>query len=121
MSTVCQSNKEKKRNTHLRVKEMRRNIVSLLSYFRNAVFFPPSLFSLSQSGGWIRRPRVRLAFSPRVKVAESRHGAEGGGFGSPLAGFLPNTEISFLMISMKLLDVCPIFLLIFSPIKTADF
>ena len=62
-----------------------------------------------------------VAFSPRVKVAESRRGAEGGGLGSPLAGFLPNTEISFLMISMKLLDICPVSLLIFSPIKTADF
>jgi hypothetical protein len=45
----------------------------------------------------------------------------GGGLGSPLAGFSPNTEISFLMISPNLLDVCPIFLLVFSPLKTADF
>jgi hypothetical protein len=36
------------------------------------------------------------------------------------AGFSPNTGISFLMISPKLLDVCPLFLLVFSPIKTAD-
>jgi hypothetical protein len=41
--------------------------------------------------------------------------------GSPLAGFLPNTEISFLMISPKLLDICPVFLLVFSPLETADF
>jgi hypothetical protein len=41
--------------------------------------------------------------------------------GSPLAGFSPNTEISFLMISPKLLDICPIFLLVFSPLETADF
>jgi hypothetical protein len=45
----------------------------------------------------------------------------GGGLGSPLAGFSPNTEISFLMISPNLLDICPIFLLVFSPLKTADF
>jgi hypothetical protein len=61
-----------------------------------------------------------LAFSPRVKVAESRHGVVGGGLGSPLAVFFPNTEISFLMISPKLLDICPVFLLVFSPIKTVD-
>ncbi len=54
-----------------------------------------------------------MAFSPHVKVAESRHGAEGGGLGSLLAGFLPNTEISFLIISTKLLDICPVFLLKF--------
>jgi hypothetical protein len=35
-------------------------------------------------------------------------------------GTLPNTEISFLTISPKLLAICPIFLLVFSPIKTAD-
>jgi hypothetical protein len=35
-------------------------------------------------------------------------------------GTLPNTEISFLMISPKLLNICPVFLLVFSPIKTAD-
>jgi hypothetical protein len=61
-----------------------------------------------------------LAFSPRVKVAGFRHRAEGGGLGSPLVGFPPDTGISFLMISSKLLDICPVFLLVFSPIKTAD-
>jgi hypothetical protein len=45
----------------------------------------------------------------------------GGGLGSPLAGFSQNTEISFLMISPYLLDICPVFLLIFSPLETADF
>ncbi len=44
-----------------------------------------------------------------------------GGLGSPLAGFSPNTEISFLMISPYLLDICPVFLLVFSPLETADF
>jgi hypothetical protein len=41
--------------------------------------------------------------------------------GSPLAGFSPNTEISFLMISPNLLDIYPIFLLVFSLLETADF
>jgi hypothetical protein len=41
--------------------------------------------------------------------------------GSPLAGFSPNNEISFLMISPYLLDFCPVFLLVFFPLETADF
>ena len=47
----------------------------------------------------------------------------GGGLGSPLAGFPPNKEIyrSFLMIFPNLLDIRPVFLLIFSPLETADF
>ncbi len=45
----------------------------------------------------------------------------GGGLGSPLAGFSPNTEISFLMISPNVLYICPVFLLVFSPLETADF
>jgi hypothetical protein len=68
--------------------------------------------------------RVRIAFSPRVNSAESEHGGVRGGLGSlgsPLAGFSPNTEISFLMISPNLLDICPFFLLAFSPLETADF
>ncbi len=46
-------------------------------------------------------------------------GGGGGGLGSPLAGFSPNTEISFLTRFPKLLDIWPAFLLVFSPIKTA--
>jgi hypothetical protein len=45
----------------------------------------------------------------------------GGGLGSPLAGFSQNTDISFLMISPNLLEICLVFLLVFSPLKTADF
>jgi hypothetical protein len=84
-------------------------------------FFPPLPFSprLNPAGGF-RAPWPNLAFSPRVKAAESGRDVVGGGLGSPLAGFLPNTEISFLMISPKLLDICPVFLLVFSPVKTAD-
>jgi hypothetical protein len=44
-----------------------------------------------------------------------------GGVGSPLAGFPPNKEIKFLMISPKLHDISPFFLLIFSLLRTADF
>jgi hypothetical protein len=33
----------------------------------------------------------------------------------------PQTQISFLMISPYLLDICPVFLLVFSPLETADF
>ncbi len=41
--------------------------------------------------------------------------------GSPLAGFPQTRKYSFLMISPKLLDFSPFFLLIFSPLVTADF
>jgi hypothetical protein len=115
MSTVCQRNKEKKRNAHPRVKKC--FVIKLL---RIALFSTPSLFSTSQFGGWIPRLRPDIAFCPRVKAAESGHGGVGGGFGSPLAGFSPNTEISFLMISPNLLDISPVFLLVFSPLETSD-
>ena len=92
MSTVCQRNKEKKRNTYLRVK----NGVEIL--FRCwvikicIIFLPPSLFSASQFRGWISRPRPDSALSPHVNSAESRRGGVGGGLGSPLGGF-PQTQI----------------------------
>ncbi len=74
---------------------------------------------MSQSGGWISRSVAQLDI-PCVKFAKSRRGVVEGGLGSPLAGFYPNTEICILMISPKLLDICPVFLLVFSPIKTSD-
>jgi len=46
---------------------------------------------------------------------DSRRGGVGGGLGSPLGGSSPSTEISFLMIFR------PVFLLVFSPLETADF
>ncbi len=70
-----------------------------------------TLFSVSQSGGWIPCPPPDIAFSPRVKAPESGRGGVGGGLGSPLAGFSPNTKISFLMISPNVLDICPVLLL----------
>ncbi len=94
-------------------------VVELLRF---ALFFsPPSLFSASQFRGWISSPLPDSALSPRVNSAESRRGGVGGGLGSPLAGFSPNTDISFLIISPNSLDICPVFLLVFSPLETADF
>ncbi len=118
MSTVCQRNKAKKRNTYLRVKN---GVDILFRCWVIKIFLPPSLFSASQFRGWISRPHPDSALSPRVNSAESRRGGVGGGLGSPLAGFSPNTDISFLMISPNLLDICLIFLLVFSPLETADF
>ncbi len=118
MSTICDCNKEKKRNTHPRVKEASWNIAPLLSYLKSAESPPLSgvLFWRPDLASWW----LNLAFSPRVRVAKSRrHAGGGGGLGSPLAGFSPNTGINFLTISLKLLDIWPVFLLIFSPIKTA--
>ena len=86
-----------------------------MQYFSHLPFSP----RLNQGGGF-RAPWTNLAFSPRVNSAESRRGGVGGGLGSPLAGFSPNTEIRVLMISPKLLDICPVFLLVFSPLETAD-
>jgi hypothetical protein len=84
-------------------------------------YFSPLPFStsLNPAGGFCV-PRPNIAFSPRVKAAESGLGGVGGGLGSPLVGFSPNTEISFLMISPNLLDICSVFLLVFSPLETAD-
>jgi hypothetical protein len=86
-----------------------------LRYFSRHPFSP----RLNPAGG-IRVPRPNIAFSPRVKAVESGRGGVGGGLGSPLAGFSPNTEISVLMISPNLLDICPVFLLVFSPLETSD-
>ena len=84
-------------------------------------YFSPLPFSprLNPAGGF-QVPRPNIAFSPHVKAAKSGRSGVGGGLGSPLAGFSPNTEISFLMISQNLLDICPVFLLVFSPLETAD-
>ncbi len=95
MSTVCQCNKEKKRNTHLRVKEASWNIAPLLSYFRNAEFSPHSGISFG-------RPDLALGDSiwhfPHMWESPNpgtMPGGGGGGLGSPLAGFSPNTELVF--------------------------
>ncbi len=84
-------------------------------------FLPTSLFSAPQFRIWIPRPHLEIAFSPPVNSADSRNSGVGGGSDSPLAGFSPNTEISFLMISPYSLDFCTFFLLVFSPLETADF
>jgi hypothetical protein len=84
-------------------------------------FLPPSLFSASQFCMWIPHPRPDIAFSPRVNSAESGRGGGGVAWVALWRAFSPNTEISFLMISPYLLDICPVFLLVFSPLETADF
>jgi hypothetical protein len=40
---------------------------------------------------------------------------------SPLAGYTPNKEYSFLMISPKVFDFSPFFFMITSPLGTSDF
>ncbi len=55
----------------------------------------PPPFSASQFRVWIPCPRPRIAFFPRVNSADFRRGGVGGGLGSHLAGFSPNTEIRF--------------------------
>ncbi len=120
MSTVCQCNKEKKRNTHLRVKEASWNIASLLSYLRNAVFSPPSLSPASQSSGWIQRLASQFGVFSACKSRQIQAPCGGGGGVAWVAlwqAFPQTQELVFLMISPKLLDICPVFLLVFSPIK----
>jgi hypothetical protein len=77
-------------------------------------YFSPLPFSPRLNPvGEFRVPHPNTALSPRVKAAESGRGGVG-------ASFSPNTEISFLMISPNLLDICPVFLLVFSPLETAE-
>jgi hypothetical protein len=85
-----------------------------LHYFSALPFSP----HLNPAGGF-RVPLPNIAFSPHVKAAKLGRSGVGGGLGSPLAGFSPNTEISFLMISPNF-DICPVFLLAFSLLETAD-
>ncbi len=110
-----------KRNTYPRVKNGVEILFCCWVIKICVIFLPPSLFSASQFRGWISNPRPDSALSPHVNSAESRRGGVGGGLCSPLAGFSPNTDISFLMISPNLLDICIVFLLVFSPLETADF
>ncbi len=60
MGTICHCNKEKKRNTHPRVKEASWNIAPLLSYLKSAES-PPLPSSPTQFG----------IFSPRVRVTRT--------------------------------------------------
>ncbi len=96
MSTVCQCNKEKKRNTHSRVREAFYNIAPLLSYSKRAEFPPPPTPASHLCGCIWCSWRLNLAFSPCVKVAKSRRRARGGGgLGFPPADFSSSTGISF--------------------------
>ncbi len=78
MSTVCQRNKEKKRNTQLRGKEAFLNIASLLSYLRTAIFSPPSLSPASRSGGWIRRLATQFGVFSTCKIRRIQAPCGGG-------------------------------------------
>ncbi len=63
---------------------------------KNCIIFPPFPFhsvSIPQMG--IRASLPNTALFPRVNSAESGCGVVEGGLGSTLAGFSPNTEISF--------------------------
>ncbi len=74
---------------------------------RNSPRPPPPLWRLiwpAGFGAW----RLNLAFSPRVRVAKSRRRAgRGGDLGSPLAGFSPNTGISFWLFLQSYLTSGP--------------
>ncbi len=95
------------------------SVDELLSF---ALFYPlphslrPN--STSEFHVWIPRPRPGIAFFPHVNSADFQSGGVGGGLISHLAGFSPNIEIRFLIISPYLHDFCPVFLLIFSPLET---
>jgi hypothetical protein len=104
MSTVCQRNKEKKRNTHLRVKEAFWNIASLLF----SLYFPPlpSIRRLNPAGGfgaW----RVNLAFSPHVKVARFRHRAGGMSWVALWRAFPQTQELVFWWFLLSYLTSAP--------------
>ncbi len=107
MSTVCQRNKEKKRNTHLCVKEVRWNIALLSSYLRNAVFFPPSLSPASQSGRWIRRSATQFGVFSMCKSRRIQALCGWGGLGSPLAGFSQTQELVFWWFLLSYLTSAP--------------
>jgi hypothetical protein len=87
----------------------------VIELLRFALFFSPLPFSL--------RPNLAGGFRVCISTCKLRGIWTrwcGGGLGSPLAGFSQNTEINFMMISPNLLDICPIYLLVFSPLETAD-
>ncbi len=70
MSTICHCNKEKKRNTHPRVKEASWNIAPLLSYLKSAES-PPPLRRLILAAGFGILATQFGDFSPRVRVART--------------------------------------------------
>jgi hypothetical protein len=111
MSTIWNSNKERERNTHLRVKEASWNVASLLSYLKSVGIAPhppppPPLrrLILATCFGILA---TQFGVSPRVRVANSRRFRGGGGLGSPLMGFLPNTRINFWLFLLSYLTYGP--------------
>ncbi len=71
---------------------------------------------MSQSGGWIPHLRPNIAFSPHGKAAESGRGGVGVARVALWRAF-PQTQ---KLVFPNLLDICPVFLLVFSPLETAD-
>ncbi len=90
-----------------------------MSYYVLHYFLPPSLFSASQFRVWIPRPEI--AFSPRVNSQILDAVGWGVAWVALRRAFPQTQKLVFFMISPYLLDICPVFLLVFSPLETADF
>jgi len=100
MSTLWHCNKERERNTHLRVKEASWNIASLLSYLKSGGSAPP--LTLRRLILVVRFGVLATQFgvSPCVGVANSRRHKGGGVAWIALSQAFPQTqEISFLALS----------------------
>ncbi len=72
--------------------------------------YPPPPTPASHSGGWIWHLGDPIWHFPTCESRQIQAPC-GGGLGSPLAGFSPNTGISFFTISPKLLDIWPVLFL----------
>jgi hypothetical protein len=99
MSTVCQCNKEKKRNTHPRVREAFYNIAPLLSYSKRAEFSPPPLQRLICAGAFGVLGDSIWRFL-HVQKSPNPDAVQGGGAWVSLRRTFPQTqELVFLPIS----------------------
>ncbi len=122
MSTIWHCNKERERNTHLRVKEASWNIASLLSYLKSGGIapHPPPLQRLILA---VRFGVLATQFgvSPSVGVANSRRHRKGGGWlGLPSRGLSPKQkELVFWLFLLSYMTSGPFYLMVFSPINTA--
>jgi hypothetical protein len=92
----------------------------VIKLLRIALFLPPSLFSASQFGGWIPRSASQYRVSPRVNSGNLDAVRWGVAWVALWQDFPQTQKLVFLMISPNLLDICPVFLLVFSPLETAD-
>ncbi len=80
MSTICHCSKEKKRNTHLGVKEASWNIALLLRYLKSGRIppSPPPLLRRLILATRFGVLATQFGFSPCVRVANSRRHVGGG-------------------------------------------